>query len=221
MKATQNISGSEIGIFISMLSAYGNKSDVENQYSNEFEFSHITTNNLHKYLTLLKSQNTDLLLVGEAPGYNGCRWTGIPFTAEKNITIEYKESHLFGARNGYKIRNPIRPQAEASATIVWNYLKGKNLIPAMWNAFPFHPHIIGDKETNRKPTKDELSDGKEFLIRLIRILDIKKIIAIGNVAHENLNAIGITCSRVRHPANGGKNEFISGMERETSQYHDQ
>ena len=43
---------------------------------------------------------------------------------------------------------------------------------------------------------------------------IKKIIAIGNIAHETLSNIGIICSKVRHPANGGKNEFISGMNNE-------
>lgn len=156
----------------------------------------------------------ETILVGEAPGYNGCRLSGIPFTAERNITIEYKNKYLFGLNNGYKIRYINKPQSESSATIVWEYLKLKDIYPLIWNAFPFHPHLENDTESNRKPKIEELEFGKKIFEKLINMYNINKIIAIGNTANETLLKMGFNCRKVRHPANGGKNEFIIGMNNE-------
>ncbi|HSW63110.1 MAG TPA: uracil-DNA glycosylase [Dissulfurispiraceae bacterium] len=124
------------------------------------------------------------------------------------------KDYLFGLNNGYKIRDTNKPQSEASATIVWEYLHKRNTYPLIWNAFPFHPHMENDTESNRKPNIYELKIGKNILEELINSFKIKKIIAVGNTAHETLLKIGINSSKVRHPANGGKNEFIKGMEKE-------
>ena len=39
--------------------------------------------NLKLYLEKMKKLNPSFLLLGEAPGYKGCRLTGIPFSSEK------------------------------------------------------------------------------------------------------------------------------------------
>jgi hypothetical protein len=43
------------------------------------------------------------------------------------------------------------------------------------------------------------------------MFNIEKVIAMGNKAEESLNKLGISCEKVRHPAQGGKNEFVEGI----------
>lgn len=43
------------------------------------------------------------------------------------------------------------------------------------------------------------------------MFSIEKVIAMGNKAEESLNKLGIGCEKVRHPAQGGKNEFVDGI----------
>ena len=60
---------------------------VTNQYADNAQAKH----NLQCYLELIDAQyktyspNKRILLVGEAPGYRGCRVCGIPFTSEQII----------------------------------------------------------------------------------------------------------------------------------------
>lgn len=200
--------------FIERLANCRQFSNVENQYSNSFKYSSITKHNLTMFLTKMIKLQPEVALIGEAPGFNGCRWSGIPFTAEKNLKIAYKQDYLFGLKNGFKIRDENNPQSEASATIVWEYLQQKNIYPLIWNAFPFHPYLENNTESNRTPSKIELEYGKIILEELVGIFCIKKIIAVGNIAYETLLKMGINCSKVRHPANGGKSKFVSGMDNE-------
>ena len=76
------------------------------------------------------------MIVGEAPGYRGCRWSGIPFTSEKIIVT----NDFFNKKYKVRIRNGKKPQSECSATRVWNCLDSLGIYPLMWNAFPFHPY---------------------------------------------------------------------------------
>jgi uracil-DNA glycosylase len=200
--------------FVNKLALCNSFTDVENQYASEFKYSQITRNNLIKYLEVMYQIKPSIMLIGEAPGYNGCRWSGIPFTAEKNIKIEYKKGLLFGIENGFQLRDSKNPQSEASATIVWNYLHEAEVYPLIWNAFPFHPHKAYDKETNRTPKANEIYFGKEIMEELIKTFCIKHIVSVGNIAYTTLNSMGIKSAKVRHPANGGKAEFVSGLSNE-------
>jgi len=188
--------------------------NVENQYASSFKYYEITKNNLTQYLKSMYLLKPKIILVGEAPGYNGCRWSGVPFTSENNITAEYFNDLLFGFKNGFKVRDINHVQKEASATIVWNVLKGFNKLPLMWNAFPFHPYRDDNLESNRTPIKVELDYGKQKLEEIIKIFSIEKIIAVGSIAYETLQKMNIKCNKIRHPANGGKREFIEGIKRE-------
>jgi len=203
-----------INEFVKKIATYTQFENVENQYSDLFRYNSITKNNLIRYLENMLLSKPKFALVGEAPGYNGCRWSGVPFTAEKNLTFEYRKNQLFGLKNGFQVRHANKPQSEASATIVWEYLYNVNVYPLIWNAFPFHPHKPNNTQSNRKPSFAELEFGKGILEELISIYKISKIIAIGNIAQKSLLTIGINCYKVRHPANGGKKEFIKGMDEE-------
>ena len=46
---------------------------------------------------------------------------------------------------------------------------------------------------------------------MLTLFQPKQVIAIGNVAHDTLSKIGLECAKVRHPAQGGKNDFVAGL----------
>jgi hypothetical protein len=100
---------------------------------------------------------------------------------------------------------------EPTATIVWQTFIKYDLKVFGWNAFPFHPYKQGNMESNRTPLKKELLIGEKPLLAIIELFNIKNIIAMGNKAEESLNKLGINCDKVRHPAQGGKNDFVQGI----------
>jgi len=203
----------KIDSFINSLIQEKNTQEYTNQYSNETENNHITTNNLKLYLEHIYKQKPEYLFVGEAPGYKGCRITGIPFTSEYILTHNFNNA-IFGKENGYQIINNDKPNKEPTATIIWDTFIEKNIIPCFWNSFPFHPFNYGDFNSNRKPNKNELEIGKKYLEDLIKILKIKKenIIAIGDTSYSVILEFFSQCKKIRHPSNGGKQEFILGLE---------
>ena len=100
---------------------------------------------------------------------------------------------------------------EATATIIWETLLKYDIMALSWNAFPFHPHKAGNGESNRTPLQKELIIGERPLLEIIKIFDIKKVVAVGRKAEQTLNKLSISCHGVRHPAQGGKNEFVEGI----------
>ena len=188
-----------------------NLSDCVNQYSKKTENHKITINNLKLYLNNIYKRSPKYLFIGEAPGYRGCRITGIPFTSKFILTQDYGNG-LFGTNNGYNNINQEQPYNESTATIIWQYFKNKKIIPFFWNAFPFHPHKKDNYNSNRLPTDDELIIGKKYIDELLKIFENEKkhikIVSIGKTPHKLLKNNSIY---IRHPSRGGKNDFINGM----------
>jgi uracil-DNA glycosylase len=73
--------------------------------------------------------------------------------------------------------------------------------------FPFHPHKNGNTRSNRTPEEEELKQGLKILDELLKLFDIKTIVAVGKKAESQIKG----CTDIRHPANGGKNEFVEGL----------
>jgi hypothetical protein len=127
-----------------------------------------------------------VVLIGEAPGYQGARHSGIAFTSQHQLT---------GA--GWK---------EPSASIVHGALAtiGHEHNVLLWNSTTLHPRLAPNQpNTNRKPTQAELdlAAAATELVTSSRI-----VVAVGKVAS------GLTgAPYVRHPARGGANEFRSGL----------
>ncbi len=148
-----------------------------------------------------------LLLVGEAMGYAGGRFSGIAFTAERT---------LLGWGAPYAATS-VRPEgwAEQSGTIVHGALTALALEAetVLWNVVPAHPHRPGEPLSNRTPTAGELRAGAEVLGELIERLRPRATIAVGRSAERALGELGLPSDAcVRHPANGGATAFRRGLE---------
>jgi uracil-DNA glycosylase len=127
-------------------------------------------------------RDATVLLVGEAAGYSGARFSGIPFTSERQLT-----------GGG---------PAEPTATIVHRVLCELDLEDAvlLWNVVPTHPGTVA---TNRPPSRAEIEAGAAFVEPLA---SGRTVIAVGRVAERALGA-----PYVRHPSRGGAREFRAGL----------
>ncbi len=199
----------DLNSFIDKLASTKNMVNVVNQYSYDSVHNEVRRNNLSIYLNQMIKINPQILLVGEAPGYNGCRFSGVPFTSEY---ILKKNTSLFGMGRGYKkTQENNRIKKEQSATIVWETINDLKIIPLLWNAFPFHPHRPNIVNKNRTPSITELEIGLSFLKEIINIFNIETIIAVGNNADRSISNINLEHKKVRHPSNGGKQDFVKGI----------
>lgn len=198
--------------FVEELAAAEVTPDVCNQYSYKAGDNKARRDNLLTYLKQMHKLKPEIILVGEAPGYRGCRLTGVPFTSEHLLMNNIEGLNIFGEEMGYRLAcKKEKLLKEATATIIWETLLKYDIRALAWNAFPFHPYKEGDEESNRAPLKKELIIGERPLGRIIEMFNIKKIVAVGRKAEESLGKLNISCRRVRHPAQGGKNEFVEAM----------
>lgn len=174
----------------------------------------IRRRNLRLYLGDMDAIGPRMLLVGEAVSYRGGRLTGIAFVSESVMLggVETRSGRILGADHGYrKATAGPRLSTEASATMVWSTIRDVAPLPMLWNAFPFHPFHAGDPDSNRAPAAGELAIGERFIARLLRLFAFERVVAIGNHASASLSRMGIAHDKVRHPSQGGKNLFVSGI----------
>ncbi len=198
---------SSIEEFIAELTKQKNTSTVTNPYLNQD-----IADNLRLYLNAMnKMEGKRVLLVGEAPGYKGCKITGIPFTSGKAFE---RFDHPLLKEIGSRLKLS-KIESENTATIVWEYLSRKKDTPLFWNSFPFHPHPNGNENKNRAPTSGEVEIGINYLKKLRLIYKPEVVAGIGEK--------GVKCAKkafpnetivyIRHPSFGGKSEFIDGMDK--------
>lgn len=157
----------------------------------------------------LSAPSPKLLLVGEAPGYQGARVSGTAFTSEA-LLLEGGIPRL--GRLGNRLTTRHIPWREPSATVVWGALHKEGLADhaILWNAFPWHPY--GESSlSNRAPTEDEKAIGAPLLRKLITALPKVTVVAVGNVAADSLRKMGVDAEKIRHPSNGGANAFRNGL----------
>ncbi len=160
-----------------------------------------------------------LLLVGEALGYQGGHFSGIPMMSERillngHIKKGILPQHVFSTLPPRRTSRPeLKPNgfSEPTATIVWEHIIRSDFDPRsfiLWNAFPWHPFKPNSGYlSNRTPTESELLTGAPILIDLIRMSGIDNIIAVGEKAYAVLKKQDIAANKVRHPANGGAGKF--------------
>lgn len=179
--------------------------------------------NLTLYLYQMDKFKPQMLLLGEAAGYRGCRRTGVPFTSETLLlngvdpagTIADQSggvTGLFGYKRSYR-QAPDSEQfrGEATATMVWRELTQLWPPPLLWNAFPFHPHRPGNPDSNRSPRSDEITLGLPFFLDLVALFDITKCVSVGKSAARTLEMAGFDGQYLRHPSHGGKQKFAEEL----------
>ena len=143
-----------------------------------------------------------ILLVGEAMGYRGGRFTGISFTSERVLARwgpPYSPSSTVAG--GW---------AEASATIVHGVLAelGAGAAIRLWNTVPAHPPGDRGALSNRAPTRSEVAASLPYLDAAIAVLAPSRIVAVGRTAER---ALGDRAdAALRHPAQGGATAFRDG-----------
>jgi hypothetical protein len=169
---------------------------------------------LHKRLGKVQ-----LVVIGEALGYRGGHFSGIPMTSERILVGKKRDAgivpeHVFSSIKPHRTsKSRICPSgfSEPTATIVWGTLLRLGLKPeqfALWNAFPWHsfnPHR--GLLSNRMPTKKERSAGLSVLEDFLDLFPYNEIVALGNVAASQLEALDVDAHQVRHPASGGARLF--------------
>lgn len=156
--------------------------------------------------------DAQFILAGEAPGYQGCRYSGIAFTSER-LLGEGAIPRIPAL--GSRLSDRRLPFSEPSATIVWKtlYRLGIAERTLLWNALQLHPHLADNSWSNRTPTQDEIALGEPALRLLMQAYPAACIIAVGKKSAGLLHDMGIaTAGSVRHPANGGASEFSAGLE---------
>ena len=152
-----------------------------------------------------------VILVGEACGYQGCRYSGIAFTSER-LLMEGAIPRIAPPDDRLSVRP--KPFSEPSATIVWKTLYKLGLAEGtvLWNALPLHPHRPGEPWSNRTPADGELVLGRDALVLLLEHFRGALVIAVGRKAELALTNIGLPFdAAVRHPANGGATAFAAGV----------
>lgn len=128
-----------------------------------------------------------------------------------------------------------------TSSTVWECLTKLNQdqLPLLWNIYPFQPWGYGkickngNRNKNNRPPEDiECQVGIGFLIKLLKCFFIKEIYSVGNKAKNTLNSkpalealeklkktdekyknknIELKIGHIRHPANGGKDDFTDGF----------
>jgi uracil-DNA glycosylase len=178
-----------------------------------------------------------LAIVGEALGYRGGHFSGIPMTSERMLLGKKPDivAALCERRNllevaddggrrpplqilsGIKPRRTSKPStcpngfSEPTATIVWDALLKIGVLPdefVLWNAFPWHSF---DPRrgllSNRMPNKSDQFSGRPVLTAFLKLFPCEQIVALGKIAAAQLEQLGVKAYCVRHPASGGAKLF--------------
>ena len=160
-----------------------------------------------------------LAIIGEALGYRGGHFSGIPMTSERLLLgrskkIPLKSNDFFSGINPRRTSNPEKcPDgfSEPTATIVWGALLQHRLKPdqfVLWNAFPWHSF---DPRrgllSNRMPNKSEQATGLPVLKAFLELFPCDQVVAMGKIAGAQLEELNVNAHCVRHPASGGARLF--------------
>src|SRR5207248_508941 len=192
--------------------------EVDEQNDNARNAPTTRRNQLHAYLEK-RLGKAKLAVIGEALGYRGGHFTGIPMTSERLLLGRSKRVHIKPREffSDVKPRRTSKPEkcpngfSEPTATIVWGTLLRLGLKPdqfVLWNAFPWHSFDSRrGMLSNRMPNKSERAAGLPVLKAFLELFPFDQVVALGKVAAAGLDQLGIAAHCVRHPASGGARLF--------------
>lgn len=196
----------------------------------------IRRNQLRAYLEK-RLRKAKVAIIGEAVGYRGGHFSGIPMTSERLLLGRHPEvvaalyerrnlRHLIGHgghRPPLQILQEIKPHrtskpkicqagfSEPTATIVWGTLLKLGLLPTefvLWNAFPWHSFDpLRGFLSNRTPNNSERAAGLPVLKVFLELFPCDQVVALGKIAIAQLEQLGVVAHSIRHPASGGAKLF--------------
>jgi hypothetical protein len=160
-----------------------------------------------------------LAVIGEAVGYRGGHFSGIPMTSERILLgrsnkVRMKSDDLF---SDVKPRRTNKPEkcpdgfSEPTATIVWIALFRLGLKPdqfVLWNAFSWHSFDpYRGMLSNRTPNPSERRAGLPVLKAFLELFPCEHVVALGKIAAVQLKQLNVNARCIRHPASGGAKLF--------------
>ncbi|MBD3427054.1 MAG: uracil-DNA glycosylase [Candidatus Omnitrophica bacterium] len=158
-------------------------------------------------------------IIGEAVGYQGGHFSGIPMTSERILLGYHKadgidpEDILGGMEPRQTSRKELKPKgfSEPTATIVWRELASSGFSAfsfVLWNAFAWHPyHPERGLLSNRTPGKKELDESMPVLECFLKMFPEAEIISLGRSARSQMDKTAREHTSLRHPAQGGAGVF--------------
>jgi hypothetical protein len=161
----------------------------------------------------------ELAIIGEAVGYRGGHFSGIPMTSERILLGKMKDGGIESQRifSSIKPRRTSKPArcsegfSEPTATIVWSTLLKLGVSPeefVLWNAFPWHSFDPRrGMLSNRMPNKSEQAAGAPVIKAFLKLFPCKQVVALGKIAAAQLEELGVDSRSIRHPASGGAKLF--------------
>jgi len=178
----------------------------------------IRRNQLRAYLRK-RLRTAQLAVIGEAVGYRGGHFSGIPMTSERLLLgrsekVRLKSNDFLSDINPRRTSKPEKcPDgfSEPTATIVWGTLLQHGLKPdqfVLWNAFPWHSFDPRrGMLSNRMPNKSEQAAGLLVLKAFLELFQCEQVVALGKIAAAQLEQLGLNVHCIRHPASGGARLF--------------
>ena len=151
----------------------------------------------------------DVLVVAEAPGPWGCRFSGVPFTNERQLLDP--AFPVSGRPTSARFANTGEPMRETSGGIYWEAMLPHWGRFWTWNAVPMHPHKAGQPLTIRTPGVREVRRWHALLADVVAITQPAAVVAVGRKAEGALRAVGAEPLYVRHPSQGGATLFRDGI----------
>jgi hypothetical protein len=161
----------------------------------------------------------NVAVIGEALGYRGGHFSGIPMTSERLLLGRSKRFHI-KPRDFFSDIEPRRTSkpekcpdgfSEPTATIVWGGLLRLGLKPnqfVLWNAFPWHSFDSRrGMLSNRMPGKSERAAGLTVLKAFLGLFPCGQVVALGKIAAAQLEELNVDAHSTRHPASGGAKLF--------------
>ncbi len=160
----------------------------------------------------------NVAVIGEAVGYRGGHFSGIPMTSERLLLGRNEEFQLKpGDFFGINPRRTSKPEkypdgfSEPTATIVWGTLLRLGMKPeqfVLWNAFPWHSFDSRrGMLSNRMPNKSERAAGLPVLKAFLELFSRDQVVALGKIAAAQLEELNVDAHCIRHPASGGARLF--------------
>lgn len=210
--------------------------DYDPRYDISEEAAKWRLDNLKAYL-LPRLGRASHIIVAEAAGYQGCRFTGIPITCERMLlgfhnvvdptmispSTLYRTSHPTSMYIDKAIQRD-KGFNEPTDTVVWKGIVENHLDPydvLLWNMFPFHPHKVEQALSNRTPTSQELQCGWQYvkdLLALHECLRYEQGALLSDTEYDTHGMTGTNCAVHPRKTNNDKERMLSDT-RATSTEH--